>query len=327
MTSPSGKGRGFSLILIMIAFAGGWYWLRKPQELSERVRFDPQLSGDFDVLRHEGRDTPPERVALALLRLGGVRSPEGKREALRRQRDSRVEIRKAVAEALAITESDPEVVRAQQALLSDPDSGVRIAALRGLAFSTEPGHRQLLESRLADPKTGSLERLIAHAGLSRSGSSEQVRRHLSALRSGLESSIGTDDFTEALRIVVRLSPDDPGCIRILEKWFASGRVPPPVQPELYLFLVRRSPSFVLPRVMTDIRSPVLALRSAVINSLGALCPPDRWRAIEWVIEGGDSPEAQRMLAMQAAENLGVKWKPGMRLPPGIPKTDRCVSRR
>jgi hypothetical protein len=327
MTSPSGKGRVLSITLILIAAAGSWYWLRKPRELSERVRFDAQLSSDYEVLSHEGRDTPPERVALALLRLGGVRSPEGKREALRRQRDSRVGIRKAVAEALAITESDPEVVRAQEALLSDPDPGVRFAALRGLAFSTEPGYRRLLEWKLADPKVEPLEKLTAHAGLSRSGSSEQVRSHLSALRSGLEAAIGKDWFPEALRIMVRLSPGDPGSIRIVERLFATGRVPAPVLPEVYLFLTRRSPSFLMPRVMIDIRSPVLALRSAVINSLSTLCPPDRWKVIEWVVEGGDSPEAQRMLAMQAAESLGVRWKPGMRLPPGIPKADRCVSRR
>lgn len=327
MTSPLSKGRVFSVMLILGVLAGTWIWLKKPKELSERLRFDPQLAGDYQILDHENSGTPPERIALALLRLNGVRSPEGKREAIRRQNDSRPVIRKAVAESLAVTESDLEVVRAQSALLSDPDREVRFAALRGLAFSTEPGRNRLLESKLADPNAEPLERLTAHAGLSRSGGVDAVRRHVSAFRAELEDSVGKPHFADALRILVRLSPDDPGCIRMGERFFSAGEVPEALLPEMYLFLVRRSPVFVSARVMTDIRSPVLPLRNAVINSLSTLCPQDRWKALQWVVEGGDSPESVRWLALQAAESLGVKVTAGMKIPHVIPKADRCVSRR
>ncbi len=327
MASPLMTGRILPAVLILMGLAGAGYWLKKPKELSEKLRFDPQLAGDYQVLDREDANTSPERVALALLRLNGVRSLEGKREALRRSRDPRPAIRKAVAESLAIAESDPDVSRTQEALLFDPDREVRFAALRGLAFSTEPGRNRLLEVRLANAATEPLERLTAHAGLSRSGLAGSERIHLSLFRTELESSIGKPHFADAIRILVRLSPDDPGCIRLAERLFASGAVPEPLLPEMYSFLARRSPVFVSARVMTDIRSPVLPLRNTVINNLSTLCPPERWKAIQWVVEGGASPEPVRMLALQAAESLGVRLAPGMRVPQNTPRADRCVSRR
>ena len=327
MTSPISRGRILISVLILLALAAGVYWLRKPRVLSESVRWDPKLTGDFETLTHENSTTSPETIASALLRLSGVRAPEGKREALRRQRDPRPVIRRAVAEALAIIESDAEVIRAQEALLSDPDASVRFAALRGLAFSNDPGRTRLLMDKVLQSDAEPLEKLTAHAGLSRSGASEAIREHTASFRKYLEASIGQPFFADAIRVLVRLSPDDPGCIRVGERFFVSGQVPAPLLPELYLFLARRSPAFVSSRVMADVRSTVLPLRNAVIQSLSSLCPPDRWKVLQWVIEGSDSPDSIKRLAIQVAENLGVRVGSGLKVPSVTPKSDRCVSRR
>ncbi len=274
---------------------------------SKLLRTHPVLKRDYQLLRSEDSKTPVESIVMALHRLNSYRLPEGLAEALKRERDSRPQVRGAVAESLAMNVLKGEVFETVIRLLSDPEESVRVAALTALSRIGDPRRVDLLNRAISNPSKSVREEILIRSGLYSATQGTDREAQLKAMYSLLDKSKGDPAlFAFGIKTILRLSPVDRESMDRMESAFLDPKTPRELIPALYRQLVRSRPELLRKRFSQDVHSKFNALRITALNSILELCPSERWSVIQWVATDASVDAQSKVIAKRVATYLGGK---------------------
>jgi hypothetical protein len=325
MGTSSSRTRILLFSLIPIAGITAFFIWNSYFHGSKLLRTHPVLKKDYQLLKNEDEKTSVDSIAMALHRLNSYRLPEGISEALKREKDPRPQIRSAVAESLAMNVLKGEVLETSIRLLSDPDESVRVAALTALGRVGDPRRVEILNKAMQNPAKSVREELLIRSGLYAATQGADRTVHLKAIHSILDQNKGDPaSITYGLKILLRVSPNDPESLNRIEAAFLDSKTAPELIPALYRQLVRARPELLKKRFSQDARSKFIALRVTALNSILELCPSDRWSVIQWIANDTSVDVQSKTIAKRVATYLGGKVNANDSIQSANPSSDRCA---
>lgn len=251
-----------------------------PPELEHIMTEEEQRQKDLDVLQSgTGR---PHEIYGAMIRLAQKQEEIARKEALKRASDESQFLRGGAAQALGYF-SDSEAQAALKKLLSDPDKSVRHFAIQGLGTRTdslgESDLLKLLEGSNQDDET----KVVIYSSLLKAASTQQRKDAAVSNLLKIAYSGEGEAATAAAQKLVSQVPENPQVVDLIRKKISESKNEK-VMASGIRYLSSKNDPWIRDALNRLVGHPSPMVRSAVIQSLHRVCPPDRWKMLDQFLQ-------------------------------------------
>jgi HEAT repeat protein len=295
------------LVVILVIAAGAWFYLKnKPAKTevtgNQIVTEEMQLEQDRDAL--SSSSSTPNQIYGAMIRLAQRKEDVARDAALKRATDENAFLRGGAAQALGFFD-DNESKAALKELLNDKEVSVRRFAIQGLGAKTEGQSEQELRALLSaspDPMT----EVEIYTSLYKAGS-EQAKED--ALGNLLRiAGAGEDEAnTEAAQRLVTIAPDNNRVLDLIRKKISAAKNERLTAVGTRYLSARNDP-WIRPVLKILMTHPSAIVRSAVVQSIHRVCPPDRWEILDKMMAREEDLNIQKLILEEPIYLGGAKAK-------------------
>jgi HEAT repeat protein len=278
-------------IVSLIAFKKGYIprWSSpKSKVLTESERLAELRKKDLATL--SSSTSLEGDVYAALVRLAQTHDPIARQEAVKRNKNESILIRKGVAQALGSFD-DEESVEILVRMMNDSNSSVREAAIEGLGKRTGGNRQKILQEMLKKTRSR-VEKFLILSSLVNLAPSQDAKEFIIKQ---IVDMIGTESneslATRASFTVMGLNPRSPNVIGLVVRVLKANR-PLQLVPQAIRHLGAIGHPWLKENLDKLMTYPEPSTRQAAIQVLHFVCPSNRWSILEQVM----SSERDRSVA-------------------------------